>query len=92
MGECKTALQLIRQRLLRCEVVQIRRQIGYQRRGWRPRVVAKGARVPSVPGEEEVDPDGFLEAGREQGALVVAAEPFTGRRAAARAGDSLDGG
>ena len=54
--------------------------------------MAKGARVPAVPGEEEIDPDGVLEAGREQGSLVVAAEPFTGRGAAARAGDSLDSG
>ena len=53
-----------------------------------PLCVAKGARVPAVPGEEVVNPDGFREAGREQGTLVVAAEPFTGRRAAARAGDS----
>ncbi len=92
MGGFKTALQLIRQRLARCEVVQIRRKIGYQRCGWRPRVVAKGARLPAVPWEEVVDPDGFLEAGREKGSLVVAAEPFTGRHAAARAGDSFDSG
>ena len=91
-AEFNPALQLVRQRLVPREVVQIRRQLGHERRGRRPRVVAKGARVPAVPGEEVVDPDGYLEAGREQGSIVVATEPFTGRHAAARAGDSLDSG